>query len=213
MQSESTQSESLQSESLQSESLQSESTQSESVQEHVDVDDFGCLDIRVGEIISAHVHPEADSLYVEVVDVGESEPRVIVSGLRKHVPLDEFIGKKVLVLCNLKPRKMRGIMSNGMLLCACEMDVPHEEARIELLEPVVDGGVSTGERVTIEGYENSVRDTVLNPKKKKWESCMPKMKSRDGDGVPLACYNSKILYSVDTIAWFIPKTLKKYTIS
>jgi aminoacyl tRNA synthase complex-interacting multifunctional protein 1 len=177
---------------------------------------FGFLDIRVGRIISAEVHPDADSLYVEQVDVGENVPRTIVSGLRKYVPLDEFVGRTVLVLCNLKARKMRGIMSHGMLLCACEIGDADQSrvSRVELLEPVTaNDQVNPGERVTIEGCEDSTPDVVMNPKKRKWEACVPKMKSREGGGAPLACYDGKFLYSVENNAWFAPKTLKKYTIS
>jgi methionine--tRNA ligase beta chain len=174
---------------------------------------FGFLDIRVGKILSAGVHPDAESLYVEQVDVGEGEPRTIVSGLRKYVPLDEFVGQTVLVLCNLKPRRMRGVMSNGMLLCACEAGVPYETQGIELLGPVSAVSAEPGERVTIEGCEDFEPDTVMNPKKKKWETCLPQMKSRSGDGAPLACYNNEVLYSATSTTWFMPKSLKNYTIS
>jgi tRNA-binding EMAP/Myf-like protein len=57
-------------------------------------------------------------LYVEEVNVGEPEPRTIVSGLVQFVPLEEMQQRQVVVLCNLKPRNMRGVKSHGMLLCA-----------------------------------------------------------------------------------------------
>jgi tRNA-binding EMAP/Myf-like protein len=57
-------------------------------------------------------------LYVEQVDVGEAEPRTIVSGLVNFVPLEDMQQRKVVVLCNLKPRNMVGVKSHGMLLCA-----------------------------------------------------------------------------------------------
>lgn len=63
-------------------------------------------------------HPDADSLYVEKVDVGEAEPRTVVSGLVQFVPKEDLQDRLVVVLCNLKPQKMRGIESQGMLLCA-----------------------------------------------------------------------------------------------
>lgn len=99
------------------------------------------LDIRVGRIIKAWRHEEADSLYVEEVDVGEAEPRIICSGLVKYIPIDFIQDKKVVVLANLKPRNMRGVKSSGMLLAAS--DASHEN--VELLEPP-EGSV-VGERI------------------------------------------------------------------
>lgn len=55
--------------------------------------DVSCLDLRVGCIITAKKHPDADTLYVEEVDVGEANPRTVVSGLVKHVPLDQVLTK------------------------------------------------------------------------------------------------------------------------
>ncbi|NXC21930.1 AIMP1 protein, partial [Corythaeola cristata] len=55
--------------------------------------DVSCLDLRVGCVITAEKHPDADTLYVEEVDVGESSPRTVVSGLVKHVPLDQVSAK------------------------------------------------------------------------------------------------------------------------
>lgn len=63
-------------------------------------------------------HPDADSLYLEKIDVGEAEPRTVVSGLVAYVSQEDLQDRMVLVLCNLKPQKMRGIESQAMLLCA-----------------------------------------------------------------------------------------------
>lgn len=75
------------------------------------------LDIRVGKVVQIEKHPEADTLYVEQIDVGEAEPRTVVSGLANFVPIDEMLNRLVVVLCNLKPAKMRGVESKGMVLC------------------------------------------------------------------------------------------------
>lgn len=75
------------------------------------------LDIRVGKIVDVSKHPDADTLYVEKIDLGEAAPRTIVSGLAKFVPIEEMQNRFVAVLCNLKPAKMRGIESQGMVLC------------------------------------------------------------------------------------------------
>lgn len=101
----------------------------------------GLLDIRVGRVLRAWRHPEAESLFVEEVDVGEAEPRTICSGLVGYVPLEALQDARVLVLANLKPRNMRGIKSNGMLLAAS--DEAHE--KVELL--VAQEGTVPGERV------------------------------------------------------------------
>lgn len=76
------------------------------------------LDIRVGRIVEVAKHPDADSLYVEKIDLGEEQPRTIVSGLVNFIPIEEMQNRLVVVLCNLKPAKMRGIESQGMVLCA-----------------------------------------------------------------------------------------------
>lgn len=75
------------------------------------------LDIRIGRIVEVSKHPDADTLYVEKIDLGEAEPRTVVSGLAKFVPIEEMQDRLVTVLCNLKPAKMRGVESKGMVLC------------------------------------------------------------------------------------------------
>jgi len=73
------------------------------------------LDIRIAKITSVEKHPEADKLYIEKIDLG-GETRTIVSGLVGHYEPEELIGKNVLVVYNLKPAKLRGVESHGMLL-------------------------------------------------------------------------------------------------
>eukprot|EP00884_Botryococcus_braunii_P019967 jgi/Botrbrau1/6654/Bobra.0202s0002.1 len=137
------------------------------------------LDIRVGKILSIEQHPDADSLYVETVDLGEEEPRTIVSGLVKYVPLEAMQGRMVIALCNLKPRNMRGIKSNGMLLCAS--DAAHEN--VEPLDPPA--GAVVGERVFF-GDDGASQPEPLPPnqiqKKKVWEEVQPELKT-DAGGV------------------------------
>ncbi|XP_021933924.1 tyrosine--tRNA ligase, cytoplasmic isoform X3 [Zootermopsis nevadensis] len=129
------------------------------------------LDIRIGKIVEVAKHPDADALYVEKIDVGESSPRTIVSGLVNYVPIEEMQNRVVVVLCNLKPAKMRGIESNGMVLCASS-DEP------KAVEPLIPpAGSSPGERVLIEGYESGTPDDVLNPKKKIWEKLQVDLKT------------------------------------
>jgi len=79
--------------------------------------DVGLLDLEVGEIKSVEVHPNADKLFVEKVLLGDGE-RQIVSGLAGHYFPEELVGKKVVIVRNLKPALLRGVESNGMLLAA-----------------------------------------------------------------------------------------------
>ncbi|KAM1692257.1 hypothetical protein ACFX2K_031890 [Malus domestica] len=121
------------------------------------------LDIRVGLITKAQKHPDADSLYVEDIDVGEGQTRTVVSGLVKYIPLEKMQNRKVCVLCNLKPANMRGIKSEAMVLAASNSD----HTTVELVEPPE--GAQVGERVTFPGFVGEP-DEVLNPKKKVWET-------------------------------------------
>lgn len=125
------------------------------------VEDVLRIELRVGVVLSAEKHPDADSLYVEKVDCGDATgPRTIISGLAKFIPLDALIGKKVVVVCNLKPSKMRGIMSEGMLLAASG-GADGDEV-VELLEAPKEAIV--GELLSIEGLPPSTPDTQLKSK-------------------------------------------------
>ena len=85
--------------------------------ENISYDDFAKLQFQVGEIISCEAVPKADKLLCSQVKVG-SQVRQIVSGIRNTYSPEEMVGKKVMVLVNLEPRKIRGLVSEGMLLCA-----------------------------------------------------------------------------------------------
>ncbi|XP_004144343.1 aminoacyl tRNA synthase complex-interacting multifunctional protein 1 isoform X1 [Cucumis sativus] len=134
------------------------------------------LDIRVGRIIKAWRHLEADTLYVEEVDVGEPEPRLICSGLVKYIPLDQLLDRRVIVLANLKPRNMRGIKSCGMLMAAS--DSLHEN--VELLLPPE--GSIPGERIWFgsedeKGNQPDAAAPNQIQKKKIWEMVQPHLKT------------------------------------
>lgn len=79
---------------------------------------FRMLDLRVGQIVSVDDHPDADKLFLLKVDIGEKEPRQIVAGLKAFYSKEQMLNRKVFVVSNLKPAKLRGIMSSGMLLAA-----------------------------------------------------------------------------------------------
>ncbi|XP_053255050.1 tyrosine--tRNA ligase, cytoplasmic [Podarcis raffonei] len=122
------------------------------------------VDLRVGRVLSVEKHPDANTLYVEKIDVGEPEPRTVVSGLVEHVPKEELQDRLVVLVCNLKPQTMRGLESQAMLLCACSAGEP---CQIEPLDPPA--GSCPGERVFVEGYEEGQPDEELKPKKKVFE--------------------------------------------
>jgi len=105
------------------------------------------LDIRVGLITKVWEHPEADKLYCEEIDIGEDEPRQIASGLRPFMSAEDMEGRLVLVLSNLKARKMLGFPSHGMVLCASNAD--HTE--VKLVSPPVEAKI--GERVTVPDFD------------------------------------------------------------
>ncbi|CAA0838381.1 Probable methionine--tRNA ligase [Striga hermonthica] len=138
------------------------------------------LDIRVGVITKAQKHPDANSLYVEEIDVGEAEPRTVVSGLVNYIPLEDMQNRRVCVLCNLKPATMRGIKSQAMVLAASD----NNHMKVELVEPP--HGAIVGERVRFPGFEGPA-DEILNPKKKVWERLQVDLHT---DKNLVACYKN-----------------------
>jgi len=130
--------------------------------------DISRLDMRVGKIVGVEKHPDADSLYVEQVDLGEGKTRTIVSGLVKHVPISAMRERVAVFMCNLKPAKMRGVLSEGMIMCAVG------EGKTEILVPPTDSVV--GDRVTVAEYPGTP-DGQLNPKKKIWETLKPDVRT------------------------------------
>ena len=85
--------------------------------ENISFDAFSKLQLQIGEVLSCEAVPKADKLLCSQVRIG-NQVRQIVSGIRSAYTPDEMAGKKVLVLVNLEPRKIRGLVSEGMLLCA-----------------------------------------------------------------------------------------------
>jgi aminoacyl tRNA synthase complex-interacting multifunctional protein 1 len=144
------------------------------------------IDLRVGHVLKAIKHPEADSLFVSTIAMGDKEGtddtdvyegqvvRTVCSGLNGQVPLEEMQGRYVVVVCNLKPVKMRGIKSCAMVLAASprlkEGEEDHHAGPVELVTPPQ--GSKAGERVFFEGWKGE-SEGVLNPKKKVWETIQP----------------------------------------
>lgn len=144
--------------------------------------DVGRLDMRVGRIVEVGRHPDADSLYLEKIDCGEAAPRTVVSGLVKFVPIEEMQNRLVVVLCNLKPAKMRGVTSEAMVMCASTPD------KVEVLSPP--SGAVPGDLVHCEGYVRQP-DAQLNPKKKIFETCAPDLTT---NGDLIACFKGSPLH-------------------
>ncbi|KAI9800259.1 MAG: G4 quadruplex nucleic acid binding protein [Piccolia ochrophora] len=152
------------------------------------------IDLRVGHILKAIAHPNADSLYVSTIACGDPSGadntslyeadnatvvRTVCSGLNGLVPLPDMQDRLVVVVCNLKPVTMRGVKSAAMVLAASPREAADSHAGpVELVRPPK--GAKAGDKVKFEGWEGEVQGT-LNPKKKVWERCQAGF-GTDGEG-------------------------------
>ena len=84
----------------------------------IDIDDFAKVDLRVGQVISAERIPKADKLLLMKIDIGEEQPRQVLAGIAQFYEPENLINRKVVVVANLKPRKLRGLESQGMVVAA-----------------------------------------------------------------------------------------------
>ncbi len=105
----------------------------------ITIDDFAKVQLRVGEIMTAEKVEKADKLLKFTVKIGD-EIRTIVSGIAKYYTSEEMVGKRVVVVYNLKAAKLRGIESQGMLLCACEQTEDGENVVLVTPEKPVASG-------------------------------------------------------------------------
>ena len=151
------------------------------------------IDLRVGHILKAIPHPNADSLYVSTIACGDAPGtentsehegqivRTVCSGLNGLIPLEEMQGRKIIAVCNLKPVTMRGVKSAAMVLAASprlkEGEEDNHKGPVELVNPPE--GAAAGERVCFDGWEGEP-EGVLNPKKKVWESLQPGFTTTEG---------------------------------
>ena len=108
-------------ESIDEEALKArlESEEAEAKIEHlpeVTIDDFSKVELVVGKVLESKKHPDADRLLVSQVDIGSGEVRQIVTGIAEFVKPEDLVGTKVIVVANLKPAKIKGVESKGMLL-------------------------------------------------------------------------------------------------
>jgi methionyl-tRNA synthetase len=107
---------------------------------YIDFDQFAAVELKAGKVMEAAPHPDADRLLVLKVDVGEETPRQLCAGIRADWEPEALVGRTVVVVANLKPRKLRGLESQGMLLAV---------NGVERVIPLgIDGEVVPGTRVT-----------------------------------------------------------------
>ena len=97
----------------------------------IGIDEFEKIQLKVGKVIECQKVEKADKLLCSKVDLGEGKLRTIVSGIAKYYSPEEMVGKQVVVVANLKPVKLRGILSEGMLLCASDKD-----GNLSLVSPI-----------------------------------------------------------------------------
>ncbi|KAF2708889.1 nucleic acid-binding protein [Pleomassaria siparia CBS 279.74] len=149
------------------------------------------IDLRVGHILKATTHPNADSLFVSTIACGDPPGtdntseyegqivRTVCSGLNGLIPLEEMQNRKIVTVCNLKPVTMRGVKSCAMVLAASPRVAEGEDSHkgpVELINPPAES--KAGDRVFFEGWEGEP-EGVLNPKKKIWESIQPGFTTTD----------------------------------
>ncbi|HLC19332.1 MAG TPA: methionine--tRNA ligase [Candidatus Nanoarchaeia archaeon] len=109
------------------------------------------LDLRVGKVVSVEHHSNAEQLYIVQLDMG-NERRQLVAGLRKYYTPEQLEGKHVVVCTNLKPAKIRGVTSQGMMLAADDAE------RVVVLEAAQ---TTPGEKVTMHGFENGRKQVTI----------------------------------------------------
>jgi len=139
--------------------------------------DFTKIELRVGQISKVWNHESAEKLYCEEIEVGEDAPRQIASGLREHYTLGQMLGRRLIVVCNLKKANLVGFDSFGMVLCA-----KSESGKVEFVTPPENAAI--GERIFLEGVVSSEPYSSAQTKKYKvWEKVIAPHLKTNGDGV------------------------------
>lgn len=135
------------------------------------------VELKIGHILEAVKHPDADTLCILSVDIGNDTKKSIVSNLMSYYSLDDLKGRSVVTLTNMKSSKIRGVESEGLVLCAFSQ---------EKYEPLqVPEGAKIGERIIVEGFDNTKTEVAqLNPKKKVWDKIQGELKTNaDGEAL------------------------------
>jgi len=151
-----------------------------------DMPSIGRCKFVVGKIVDISDHNNADSMFVEMIDIGEDKPRQICSGIKGKVTKQEMLNSYVVVFSNLKKAKLRGIDSNGMILAASNDD----KSKLEIVRPPK--GCTIGERVVLEDEDLSIyqpqKDIKSKKKKNAWIDIKDDLKV---DGNSIACYKGR----------------------
>ncbi|KAG5482041.1 hypothetical protein LSCM1_05756 [Leishmania martiniquensis] len=154
----------------------------------------------VGKVLEVSRHPESEKLFIEKIDLGaelnalsNNEPRTILSGLQEFVKEEDFVNRLVLVIANLEPRKIGGVPSAGMVLCASTGEDPHDpasagqgERKVVLLD--IPEGTAVGERVVFKGHNMPYEPVLKKKLAKNFEEVMKDVYS-DAEGV--VCWQGK----------------------
>lgn len=114
--------------------------------EAIKYDDFAKIDLRVATVKAAAHHPNADKLLVLQLDDGSEAGRQICAGIRGHYEPEDLVGKQIVIVANLEPRKIRGEVSNGMLCAASDLTDGEEARKVILL--AVDRPVPAGSPIS-----------------------------------------------------------------
>lgn len=131
-----------------------------------------CLDLRVGQIVEVTYHSiEPDNLYTVKINVGEQMMKSCIVNLVQHISIDKLVNSSVIVLCNLKPSKFKGVLSNAMILVASNGN------NIEPICP--QEGSDVGERVFFPGYDGIPEKEINNKKNNIFRKIQPFLFTND----------------------------------
>jgi len=109
-------------------------------------DDFARIDLRVATVRGAAHHPNADKLLILQLDDGTGQSRQICAGIRGHYEPEQLVGRQIVIVANLEPRKIRGEVSSGMLCAASDLSAGEEARQVILLN--VDKPVPPGSPIS-----------------------------------------------------------------
>ena len=111
----------------------------------IDFEHFSKIDLRVATVTACEAHPNADKLLKVTLDDGTPEGRQVCAGIKAWYEPEALVGKQVVIVANLEPRKLRGEISQGMILAASEV-LGEDEREVRVL--AIDGNVPPGSRVS-----------------------------------------------------------------
>lgn len=168
------------------------------------ISQFLQCDLRVGRVVEVSFHPEADGLYVLKVSYGGDEVKTVCAGLRKFIPEEEMKNRMVVTICNLKPRKLRGVASEAMILAGSVISDEGEKKAVVPITP--SAGAQEGTIVSAEGIDGE--RTVADGKyvsSKVWDKVVPRL----GVQGEIACYGGKhLIAGAETVGCTLPDGTK-----